>query len=131
MLTNFIHQKACTPVTTLSLLQSIYLIWPKPGSLGYLKTCEYFFVLYNLNIQCILKIACTFNTLCIYQNVIFVSTGVPEEDVKKLYVCPPDFARNGNSYYFFSTHMATWQDAHFECKDRYSELARLEKVWED
>jgi hypothetical protein len=27
--------------------------------------------------------------------------------------------------------MATWQEAHFECKDRDSELARLEKGWED
>ena len=88
-------------------------------------------MLYNLNIQCTLKITCTFNTFCIYQNVIFVLAGVPEEDMKKLYVCPPDFVHNGNSCYFFSTHMATLQDAHFECKERDSELARLEKGWED
>jgi hypothetical protein len=61
----------------------------------------------------------------------YLTTGVPEEDMKKMYVCPPDFVRNGNSCYFFSTHMATWQEAHFECKDRDSELARLEKGWED
>jgi hypothetical protein len=34
-------------------------------------------------------------------------TGVPEEDMKNLYVCPPNFVRNGNSCCFFSTHMAT------------------------
>jgi hypothetical protein len=50
MQTNFIHQKACMPITTLSLLQSMYLIWPEPGSFVYLKTCEmvpyYIFIRY-------------------------------------------------------------------------------------
>jgi hypothetical protein len=27
--------------------------------------------------------------------------------------------------------MATWQEAHFACKDKDSELARMEKGWED
>jgi hypothetical protein len=27
--------------------------------------------------------------------------------------------------------MATWQEAHFACKDKGSELARMEKGWED
>ena len=51
--------------------------------------------------------------------------------MKKDYICPPNFVRNGNSCYYFSTHIATWQEAHFECKDKGSELARLEKGWED
>lgn len=51
--------------------------------------------------------------------------------MKKDYICPPNFVRNGNSCYYFSTHLATWQEAHFECKDKGSELARMEKGWED
>ncbi|XP_069686437.1 snaclec coagulation factor X-activating enzyme light chain 1-like [Periplaneta americana] len=54
-----------------------------------------------------------------------------EGDMKKTYVCPSDFVRNGNSCYFFSTHMAAWQEAHFACQDKGSDLARLEKAWED
>jgi hypothetical protein len=68
---------------------------------------------------------------CIYLNVICFETGFNEEDMKKTYICPSDFVRNGNSCYYFSTHMATWQEAHFACKDKDSELARMEKGWED
>nr|CAD7394625.1 unnamed protein product [Timema cristinae] len=52
-------------------------------------------------------------------------------EARRQYICPPSFVRNGNSCYFFSTHMETWQEAHFACRDKGSELARLEKKWED
>jgi hypothetical protein len=69
-------------------------------------------------------------TLHISKCNLFV-TPVPEEEKKKMYVCPPDFAPNGNSCYCFSTHMATWEEAHWASKDRDNELARLENGWED
>nr|WIM01416.1 C-type lectin domain containing 46kDa protein [Limnephilus flavicornis] len=46
------------------------------------------------------------------------------------YVCPPDFIRLGNSCYYFSPVKATWQDAHFACKDRESNLTSPQR-WED
>ncbi|GLH14491.1 Putative CTL6 [Gryllus bimaculatus] len=57
----------------------------------------------------------------------FGAQGMP----RRKYLCPADFVRHGNSCYYFSVHMATWFDAHFACKDRKSELAILDKGWED
>ncbi|XP_066991781.2 snaclec botrocetin subunit beta [Anabrus simplex] len=58
------------------------------------------------------------------------STGVNSAPRRK-YLCPPEFVRYGGSCYYFSKHMATWFEAHFQCKDRNSELAVMEKGWED
>lgn len=38
-------------------------------------------------------------------------------------MCPPEFTRIGNVCYFLSQDRVNWLDAHFECKDRKSQLA--------
>jgi hypothetical protein len=47
------------------------------------------------------------------------------------YLCPAGFVRLGNACYMLSQHIATWQDAHFACRDLGSQLAGLETAWED
>lgn len=42
-----------------------------------------------------------------------------------------DFIRLGNSCYFLSAEIATWQEAHFRCRDRGSQLAVLASHYED
>ncbi|KAF4518149.1 hypothetical protein B566_EDAN008851 [Ephemera danica] len=47
------------------------------------------------------------------------------------YLCPAGFVRLGNACYMLSQHIATWQEAHFACRDLGSQLAGLETAWED
>lgn len=42
---------------------------------------------------------------------------------RKYAMCPPDFRRIGNVCYFISDNRTNWLDAHFECRDRKSQLA--------
>lgn len=41
------------------------------------------------------------------------------------------FIRLGNSCYLFSSEIATWQEAHFRCRERESQLAVLATQYED
>lgn len=50
---------------------------------------------------------------------------------KRIYHCPDDFIRIGNSCYFLSKYMDTWHGAQFVCKDRASQLATPNKKWKD
>lgn len=50
---------------------------------------------------------------------------------KRRYECPERFVRVGNSCYYLSTNMASWRDAHFECADMASQMAIIDKKWED
>lgn len=50
---------------------------------------------------------------------------------RQYYVCPPDFERISSNCYYFSRHMATWQNALYDCIDRHSELAILQNPAED
>ncbi|XP_075233556.1 galactose-specific lectin nattectin-like [Lycorma delicatula] len=50
---------------------------------------------------------------------------------KRRYECPARFVRVGNSCYYLSANMASWRDAHFACADMASQLATLERKWED
>merc|ERR1711928_130081 len=47
------------------------------------------------------------------------------------YYCPPDFVRLGNGCYLFSSHITSWQNAHFACRDAQAQLAVFETRWED
>ncbi|KAJ8920843.1 hypothetical protein NQ315_015635 [Exocentrus adspersus] len=51
-----------------------------------------------------------------------------KQHVKRSYVCPPKFVRQGHRCYFFSKEPATWQDAHFKCRDMHSNIAII-KNW--
>lgn len=42
-----------------------------------------------------------------------------------------DFIRLGNSCYFVSAEIASWQEAHFRCRDRGAQLAVLSSHYED
>lgn len=42
-----------------------------------------------------------------------------------------DFIRLGNSCYFVSAEIASWQEAHFRCRDRDAQLAVLSSHYED
>lgn len=49
--------------------------------------------------------------------------------VKRRYaMCPPDFRRIGNVCYFISENRTNWLSAHFECRDRKSQLAEPIKL---
>lgn len=49
--------------------------------------------------------------------------------VKRMYaLCPPHFERIGQQCYFVSTAKMNWLDAHFDCKDRNSQLAEPVKL---
>lgn len=50
---------------------------------------------------------------------------------KRRYECPDRFIRLGNSCYYLSAQMDTWQNAHFTCTDMGSHLAILDRKWED
>ncbi|KAK8753364.1 hypothetical protein OTU49_004072 [Cherax quadricarinatus] len=54
-----------------------------------------------------------------------------EDAWRQRYICPPNFIRLGHSCYYFSSEIATWHNAHFECRDLQSQLASLESQWED
>lgn len=47
------------------------------------------------------------------------------------YFCPSDFVRLGNGCYYFSSYIASWQNAHFACRDLGAQLAVLDSRWED
>jgi len=47
------------------------------------------------------------------------------------YVCPPEFLKLGNGCYYVSKALGSWQWAHFECRERGSQLAALGSQWED
>jgi len=47
------------------------------------------------------------------------------------YVCPPEFLKLGNGCYYVSKALGSWQWAHFECRERDSQLAALGSQWED
>jgi len=51
--------------------------------------------------------------------------------VRPRYICPADFVRLGNGCYFFSSHISSWQNAHFACRDMGAQLASLDSRWED
>ena len=51
--------------------------------------------------------------------------------VRPRYYCPPDFVRLGNGCYHFSSHIASWQNAHFSCRDLGAQLGSLDSRWED
>lgn len=55
--------------------------------------------------------------------------GMLEEggQARRQYSCPARFIRMGNSCYFLSKTMATWQDAHFRCRAMGAQLAAFEK----
>ncbi|XP_065582678.1 lithostathine-1-beta-like [Artemia franciscana] len=50
---------------------------------------------------------------------------------QRRYICPPEFVRLGNGCYYLSSHISTWQDAHFSCKERNSTLLSLDTKWKD
>ncbi|KAJ8964446.1 hypothetical protein NQ314_004905 [Rhamnusium bicolor] len=57
---------------------------------------------------------------------------LPEKrPVKRSYVCPPKFVRQGHRCYFFSKEPATWQDAHFHCRDMHSNIAIIKNANQD
>merc|ERR1712063_169316 len=39
--------------------------------------------------------------------------------------------RLGNGCYLFSSHITSWQNAHFACRDAQAQLAVFETRWED
>lgn len=43
-------------------------------------------------------------------------------------LCPPHFERIGKQCYFLSAVRMNWLDAHFDCKDRNSQLAEPIKL---
>ena len=47
------------------------------------------------------------------------------------YLCPADFVRLGNGCYYFSSHIASWQNAHFSCRDLGAQMVSLDSRWED
>ena len=51
--------------------------------------------------------------------------------VRHRYYCPPDFVRLGNGCYLFSSHITSWQNAHFACRDVQAQLVVFENRWED
>lgn len=51
--------------------------------------------------------------------------------VKRSYVCPPNFVRQGHRCYFFSKEPATWQEAHFHCRDMHSNIAVIKSANQD
>ncbi|XP_032780514.2 C-type lectin domain family 10 member A [Daphnia magna] len=51
--------------------------------------------------------------------------------VRPRYFCPADFVRLGNGCYYFSSYIASWQNAHFACRDHGAQLAVLDSRWED
>ncbi|KAG5875045.1 hypothetical protein JTB14_022027 [Gonioctena quinquepunctata] len=51
--------------------------------------------------------------------------------VKRSYVCPPKFIRQGHRCYYFSKEEATWQEALFHCRAKRSQLAIIKKRNQD
>merc|ERR1712071_408746 len=49
--------------------------------------------------------------------------------VRHRYYCPPDFLRLGNGCYLFSSHITSWQNAHFACRDVQAQLVVFENRW--
>ncbi|CAG9825837.1 unnamed protein product [Phaedon cochleariae] len=51
--------------------------------------------------------------------------------VKRSYVCPPKFIRQGHRCYYFSKDVATWQEAMFRCRDMHSNIAIIKNAHQD
>lgn len=57
--------------------------------------------------------------LCIYLLICFTII-VKTFDITEQYNCvAKDFIRLGNSCYYFSTEIVSWQEAHFRCRGKY------------
>ncbi|CAH1104191.1 unnamed protein product [Psylliodes chrysocephalus] len=51
--------------------------------------------------------------------------------VKRSYVCPPKFIRQGHRCYYFSKHPLSWNEALFQCRDMHSNLAVVQNRNQD
>lgn len=57
------------------------------------------------------------------------ATAAAAPRVKRMYaLCPPHFVRIGQQCYFLSTAKMNWLDAHFDCKERNSQLAEPQRL---
>lgn len=74
------------------------------------------------------KLKCCF----VYSTVVLGQDEViGKSPVKRSYVCPPNFVRLSHKCYFFSSYMATFQDAYWKCRDLHSNLAIIKNANQD
>nr|XP_023023815.1 uncharacterized protein LOC111511934 [Leptinotarsa decemlineata]XP_023023887.1 uncharacterized protein LOC111511934 [Leptinotarsa decemlineata] len=54
-----------------------------------------------------------------------------KKPIKRSYVCPPNFIRQGRRCYFFSKDATTWQEALYHCRELHSHLTVIRNPVQD